>query len=534
MPYNVDQGPGPTRPGGLADPVRGIEGTGVAGPIIVARRVGEELTVTAGLIYGIGPSRGRNDAILSYRPDGRETLHYASRLAIHPQRAATRFFAMTGGTAEDPHMSLELRDLPSGDTLLADVRLTERFPGGVLGACNPYPANILFAGDAESLVLFRASTCEGATDEGSTITRYRLHVWDRDGAEQTPPLGVPVDERVFMEEIFPEVDSVVTDRDGALWYGAERGTLEDGSVPALRVVRRAPDMTLEMVSEPIADPTLEMAPRRGTGFWGAVTADGAYVAHVVAPAEPGGTGRSHFVRVERDGTIAWRHTTFAIAVRDVYALDRMLVEHDGGIVALVSDASLPADLSMLAIARDGSMPLGPNGIPIAESVGFTEAYRDAWIAIDGDGAGGLFVALMGDDGPIRSAVTHLDADGAVLYGPVIAGFFPNESETELYQAIADTVGGVWLVQSGSTTGLIQHLDALGRPTYGEWVANCRGELPVRWVHSIHDYGDADAGPPADAGPDDASPDAPVPDAPSDLDAGLEDAPGDSNAGMDVR
>jgi hypothetical protein len=261
-------------------------------------------------------------------------------------------------------MSLVVDDTVTGERLF-EVRLAERFRGGVGGACDVVYSGYRFFLTRDRFAFLRPSNCIRAIDEDSPTIRYRLHSWQRDGTEVTPLDGVPVEEPVYLVPYLPEVDSLDTNDDGELFYGTDR-TAIDGSGPvALRIVRRAPDMTLAMVSDPITDPVAHVPERDGSrsgyGFWGAATADGAYVAHVVAPAEPGGVPHSHFVRVERDGSIGFHHTTLALAARDYQGLDRMVAEHDGGIVALVSDRSLPADLSFFAVRRDGSLVHGPRG-----------------------------------------------------------------------------------------------------------------------------------------------------------------------------
>ena len=483
----VRDGPGPLRPGGLVDSINGIEGLGVAGPITVARMVEDELMVSVGLVTD-GLRGTRHDAVIFYGVDGREDLVWA-RQAVLPQASSSAVMYLVAGT-------LGVDDRDTGSHLFT-VPLVDRFPQGIFGACNPERANMMFVGGDENVVLLRYSRCEGATDEGSDSVWYRLHLWDRMGAEQTPPDGIAVEEWIYLLSIFPSADSLVSNDDGELFYGAQRAGLDAGSAEAVRVVRRNPDMTLSMVSEPITDPDIDLPGatgiRQGEGFWGAPTADGAYVAHVIAPIEPAGVGYSHFVRVERDGSIGWHYTTFARATRGSF--DRRLTEYAGGIVALLSDASLPADLSLFAVTADGTLVHGPRGLPIADRVGFTPEVRDAWVAVDGDGAGGLFIALMGDESPIEGAATHLSADGSVIFGPAAPGFFRSGMETELFQVLADGEGGVWMVGSGSTVGLIQHVDALGRPLYHEHWASCRRDslLRYRWEHSIIDYSEGDAG-----------------------------------------
>jgi hypothetical protein len=99
------------------------------------------------------------------------------------------------------------------------------------------------------------------------------------------------------------------------------------------------------------------------------------------------------------------------------------------------------------------------------------------------------------ESPIEGAATHLSADGSVIFGPAARGFFRSGMETELFQVLADGEGGMWMVGSGSTVGLIQHVDALGRPLYHEHWASCRRDslLRYRWEHSIIDYSEGDAG-----------------------------------------
>lgn len=496
--------PGPLRPGGLVDSINGIDGLGVAGPITVARMVGGELMVSVGLVrYALRPTR--HDAVIFYGVDGREDLVWA-RQAVLPQASSSAVMYLVAGT-------LAVDDRASGSDLF-EVPLVDRN----FDACSLDRANMMFVGRDENVVLLRYSRCEGATDEGSDAIFYRVHLWDRMGVEQTPPDGIAVEEWIYLLSIFPSADSLVSNDDGELFYGAQRAGLDAGSPEALRVVRRNPDMTLSMVSEPITDPDIDLPGstgiRQGEGFWGAPTADGAYVAHVIAPIEPAGVGYSHFVRVERDGSIGWHYTTFARATRGSF--DRRLTEYAGGIVALLSDASLPADLSLFAVTADGTLVHGPRGLPIADRVGFTPEVRDAWVAVDGDGAGGLFIALMGDESPIEGAATHLSADGSVIFGPAAPGFFRSGMETELFQVLADGAGGMWMVASGSTVGLIQHVDALGRPLYQEHWASCRrgSLLRYRWEHSIIDYSEGDAGI-ADAGT--------MFDAPESFDAGALDA-----------
>jgi len=199
------------------------------------------------------------------------------------------------------------------------------------------------------------------------------------------------------------------------------------------------------------------------------------------------------VRVERDGSIGWHYTTIGLAARDVGGLCRMVVEHQGGIVALVSDASLEADLRMIRITATGDLVHGAAGIDVAVQVGFDLANRNAWVAIASDGEGGLFVALLGDGGPFDGRATHLDADGDPIFGPVVIGAFTANSDvTEFYQVFPDGDGGIWVVQSGNAVGRVQHLDALGRPLFGERVGMCLSG-GTRRDYFVYSHEDPDAG-----------------------------------------
>ena len=199
------------------------------------------------------------------------------------------------------------------------------------------------------------------------------------------------------------------------------------------------------------------------------------------------------MRVERDGSIGWHYTTIGLAARDVGGLCRMVVEHQGGIVALVSDASLEADLRMIRITATGDLVHGAAGIDVAVQVGFDLANRNAWVAIASDGEGGLFVALLGDGGPFDGRATHLDADGDPIFGPVgIGAFTANSDVTEFYQVFPDGDGGIWVVQSGNAVGRVQHLDALGRPLFGERVGMCLSG-GTRRDYFVYSHEDPDAG-----------------------------------------
>lgn len=124
---------------------------------------------------------------------------------------------------------------------------------------------------------------------------------------------------------------------------------------------------------------------------------------------------------------------------------------------------------------------------------------------------------MGPEGPLSALATHLAEAGSVVFGPVEMGAFRSGAEAVEYNhVLADGLGGMWAVQSGST-GDIQHVDALGRPTYWEYSRSCPFG-GYRRDHSIIRYED-DAGPDAalDAAVDVSSdaaepPDAAAPDA----------------------
>jgi len=494
---------------------------GVAGPIIEARATDRGLLVAAGLLVGSAATGSRTEAVVALDATGREELLWSAgfsflpRLGSHvatvlegtpgiivPADPCSRLFCSGCDRTSCIPLSLVLSDPVDHDTI-ASISLTERFVGGQFGACDPGLGNLLLLGEQENVALLRYARCLHASDEGTDVW-YRLHLWDTDGNELTPPEGEPAAEPIYLSRLFPAVDSVASNDVGELFYGTDRVGLDAGSPQALRVVRRNPDMTLAMVSEPITDPAVHppssSGARTALGFWGAATADGAYVAHVIAPVDPSGIGRSHFVRVERDGSIGWHYTSIGLAARDVGGLCRMVVEHEGGIVALVSDASLEADLRMIQITATGDLVHGAAGIDVAAQVGFELSNRNAWVAVASDGAGGLFVALLGN-GARGGQASHIDATGeAVFAGVMLGSFTPNT----FYQALSDGSGGWWIVQAGDARGTVQHLDALGRPLFGERVGMCLSG-GTRRDYFVYSYDDGDAGvPDASITLDDAS------------------------------
>jgi len=478
-----------TQPGGISRSPLGL-----AGPIVEAGIRDGRMEVTTGLLLGSGLRGTRSEAVVTLDVLGHEEVIWPAGFAYYPrlgERVATVLRGTPGIVVPDypcrslcsgcdrtgcSPLSLVIED-PSDHNPVAAISLTERFVGGQFGACNPSLGNLLLLGEQENVGLVRYARCLHASDEGTDVW-YRLHVWDTEGREVTPLEGEPAREPIYLSGSFPAVDSVASNDDGELFYGTDRAGLDAGSPPALRVVRRNPDMTLAMVSDPITDPTVHAPSSSGMrpafGFWGAATADGAYVAHVVAPIDASGVGRSHFVRVERDGSIGWHHTSIGLAARDVDGLCRMMVEHEGGIIALVSDASFEADLRLIRITAAGELVHGAEGIDVAGQVGFDLENRNAWVAVASDGEGGLFVALVGDGAAPFGRGSHISADGRALFGPVEVGSLQSSTDfVELYQAFAVGLGGMWIVQLGSL-GLVQHVDATGRPLFALHIGVCSG------------------------------------------------------------
>jgi hypothetical protein len=494
----------PTTPAALSTPT--VFGSGAYSPVLVD----QELFLSAGIIRGAGSIARRTEGIFSYSLDGTERLIW-EEWAFGAQVLGSLIISSPYGPA------FRVAELEPPGAPLWELDIYARFPETALNTLG----NFHVLGPAENVALLRYSRRAGDIDAETPFTFYRGHLWTRDGVELTPPDGIPFEENIEIIATAPAFDSVSVNAAGEVFYAAERPPM---GVPfptavAMRVIRRAPDLSLAMVSEPIVDPEAN-PPDVSTylsGLWGAATADGAYVAYAIARPAVGLPPVSHFVRVERDGSIGWRYTTMGYGPRGGDELSRSVAEMDGGIVGLVTDGSLAADLRLYLVTADGRRPLGPDGRQIAALVGYGEEHRGTYGGVVPDGEGGVFFDIALND---RSFVGRLDAAGDLVWGPVRTFLDPGHQ-----WLLADGVGGFWII-----AGSVQHFDALGRPLYGRRTAICYGG-GSRMTTVIFDYTDggvpdADA-PPLDAGPDDA----PGPlDAPLDFDADL-DAAADPDAGM---
>lgn len=406
-----------------------------------------------------GPDGG---LAVSVDSDGRRgTTHTYDFEALHWGDLYSIGYVRTGET--DGGVVLDLR---WADTL---IPLTSRWAG-----CTVSPRDLMLSGD-EYFWLVRYGFCTGDPTP-------RLHVFTIDGAETTPPEGVP----------FPwphPREGTEADHAYGVASNNELWLLMDASAPSdprvgFRAVRYRSDGTVSAASPLLVDPdVLPMLPGESftpvAGAWIASSTDDAVVVHFASPmsvADPRWVSR--FARIEGDGTIAWMHAAPAELLATHGNWELSLDEHEGGIAAVVSE-DLTGVFGLLLIAADGSTPLGPGGVPIFDEWLLepdAEPTRFHRLAVASDPPRGLLIATTEWRGELTSGpalVWHYGVDGRRIAGPFEAIASPFDPDPRLH-LFADGDGGAFVVSSNSGGAQYQHLDLQGRPAFGARVRYCGG------------------------------------------------------------
>lgn len=267
--------------------------------------------------------------------------------------------------------------------------------------------------------------------------------------------------------------------DGGVWYVLDGAGVGEDVGFGLRAYHRLPDGRLDAVSEPLVE-TVEVGVRGPTdrehpnatrtyaeAAWG--LEDDGLLVHVSSPVRTGETGVSHFVRVRRDGTVAWRYRTRAgwSATGDPALTDvRAVALRSGEVWALLSRVQEWDVHYVLKLGGDGEAAWAEDAVPYPVPPSYTGRVWEAELA--GDGEGGVFVAVR-TSGQVR--LERLDETGRPRWTGdglgVETGVHTNE-RTWLGQSLQlapDGRGGVWLASGDvwRTGAYLQHHDAEGRP-----------------------------------------------------------------------